>query len=307
MPLVQKKQEHNCNYRFVICVFDQFAHHFLHVYWPWTWMTMRAWCRPHQSHQSIWSVQSVQQWALQLRLAPRLQSISNWVHPLVFPFRDDATLGVVGDYFDCYLCHLFGPDRPDLPEKEHLIAGAMCSYQVFQRRRARICSRCHGQQTKVQKVATKIQKERLLLSNPAEIVKQEAVLNSTWFPFLGTVSTLKAKDGLQIGHIMGLPFFVSPPPAISPASRTIVPAWLLLTTRKAEYSTLQPGKHTLKAATWHIVANCPFHILLLPLTHWQLDIVTSYGTSGVLSLFSCVFFPSSSSASPSPSWPFSAS
>lgn len=65
-----------------------------------------------------------------------------------FPFRDDATLGVVGDYFDCYLCHLFGPDRPDLPEKEHLIAGAMCSYQVFQRRRARICSRCHGQQNK---------------------------------------------------------------------------------------------------------------------------------------------------------------
>lgn len=124
-----------------------------------------------------------------------------------------------------------------------------------------------GNKTKVQKVATKIQKERLLLSNPAEIVKQEAVLNSTWFPFLGAVSTLKAKDGLQIGHIMGLPFFVSPPPATSPASRTIVPAWLLLTTRKAEYSTLQPGKHTLKAATWHIVANCPFHILLLPLTH----------------------------------------
>ena len=53
-------------------------------------------------------------------------------------FRDEATVivenlasALVGDYFGCNLCHLLNPDRPDLPEKEHLIAGALCSYQVF--------------------------------------------------------------------------------------------------------------------------------------------------------------------------------
>ena len=53
-------------------------------------------------------------------------------------FRHEATVIVenlasarVGDYFGCNLCHILNPDRPDLPEKEHLIAGALRSYQVF--------------------------------------------------------------------------------------------------------------------------------------------------------------------------------
>ena len=111
-----------------------------------------------------------------------------------------------------------------------------------------------GNRHKVQKVATKVQKERLLISDPKKldndkncIVPGKALLDNIQMPFLGTVSTLRARGGLKIGELFGMPWFVNPPPAVSPASRTIIPAWLVGVTHKPDQGIVGVEKRVVTA------------------------------------------------------------
>lgn len=58
------------------------------------------------------------------------------------------------------------------------------------------------------------------------------------YPYIGTVSTFKGRDGFEIVTLLGMKFYMNPPPSLSPTSSIIIPAWMVGTCSKNANATL---------------------------------------------------------------------
>ncbi|CAK9039937.1 unnamed protein product [Durusdinium trenchii] len=97
-----------------------------------------------------------------------------------------------------------------------------------------------GSKQKLSKVTKKTESERLLFDNKKAVEEKDKETSSKiCMPFVGSISTLKASNGYLLTEVLGMPFFVNPPPNLTATSSMIVPAWLVPATSKKDNITVE--------------------------------------------------------------------
>ena len=127
---------------------------------------------------------------------------------------------------------------------------------------------CSGDKGKLAKATKKI--DKLILSRCDDLRNDPQKMKTIVYPYIGTVSTFKSRDGYEIVTLFGLKFYINPPPSVSPSSSIIIPAWLVTTCAKSANST---------------VMEAPLKIPLVSGLARQLWIWVGHPSVGVLFLF----------------------